>query len=416
MIALVDVNNFYVSCERIFKPSLNNKAVIVLSNNDGCVISRSNEAKALGIKMGIPYFEIKQFVKKYDIQIFSSNYSLYADISNRTMSILKNFAIAQEVYSIDESFLDLTGIPELTIHGQDIKTTIKKWVGLPVGIGIAKTKVLAKFANYLAKKYKAFNGVCNLEDFEQNRVNTAMQLTPVDEIWGVGRRIGRKLKSMGIKTILDLKNSNSRHLRSIFNINMEKIIDELNGIPCINLEDHHEPSHRIMSSRSFETGISNYDALLNSLTFHIEQASKKLRKQQLYTRQLTIFINTNRFKEQDYWHSKTIQLPQAIDSFRYLTHYVDNALKALYMPGQIYKKSGVILSNLITSEYEYKDLLDTANIKNDPVIEAVELIKAKFGEKSISLATNKLSTSWNMKQDNLSPKYTTNINELLVVS
>ncbi|MFN8771206.1 MAG: Y-family DNA polymerase [Neisseriaceae bacterium] len=417
MLALVDVNNFYVSCERVFKPSLNNKPVIVLSNNDGCIISRSNEAKAItGIKMGIPYFEIKNIVKKHNIQTFSSNYTLYADLSNRTMSILREFAIRQEIYSIDESFLDLTGITSLTLHGQKIKATIKKWVGLPVGIGIAETKVLAKFANYLAKKYRGFDGVCNLDDLGKTRVDKAMQLTPIDEVWGIGRKISYKLKLMGIKTIFDLKNANPKHLRNMFNINIEKIINELNGIPCIALEDYHELQQRIVSSRSFGAGIKSYDALLSSLTHHVEQASKKLRKQGLYTRQLTVFINTNRFKDDCYWHSKRIILPQAVDSFRYLAHYLEDSLKELYVPGLTYKKSGIMLSDLITSEHEYIDLFDTINIRKDPIIGTLELIKRKFGKTAIDLAASKLNTSWNMRQDNLSPRYTTDINELLTIS
>jgi DNA polymerase V len=275
MLALVDVNNFYVSCERVFKPSLNNKPIVVLSNNDGCIISRSNEAKAIpGIKMGIPYFEIRDIVKKHNIQIFSSNYTLYADLSNRTMSILKSLAIRQEVYSIDESFLDLTGIPELTLHGHKIRTTIKDWVGLPVGIGIAETKVLAKFANYLAKKYKGFNGVCNLADLGQSRVDKAMQLTSVDEIWGIGRKIGYKLKLMGVKTIFDLKKANPKHLRSMFNINIEKIISELNGIPCIALEDYEEPQQRIVSSRSFGAGVNRMSGSISTETYCLSKLKK----------------------------------------------------------------------------------------------------------------------------------------------
>ena len=251
MLALVDCNNFYASCERVFQPALEGKPIIVLSNNDGCAVARSNEAKALGIKMGAPYFEIKQICDKYKVNVFSSNYTLYGNMSKRVMNTLQQFAPRQEIYSIDECFLDLAGMQDLTEHGQKIRKTVKQWTGIPVGVGIAKTKVLAKFANHLAKKYPFLNGVCNLEELGESRTNKAMQIVGVEEIWGVGRKIAEKLKNMGIKTVYDLKTANPKHMGKIFSVNIERIIYELNCIQCMELEEYQEPNKQIISSRSF---------------------------------------------------------------------------------------------------------------------------------------------------------------------
>ncbi len=415
MIALVDCNNFYASCERVFNPALINKPIVILSNNDGCIISRSAEAKALGIKMGIPLFEVRDLLKKHKVHVFSSNYALYADMSKRVMSLLKEFGQKQEIYSIDESFLDISNQTNLTQHGLNIKNSINQWLSLPVCVGIAHTKVLSKFANFLAKKYKGFNGVVNLRELGETRTDNAMQLIAVDEIWGIGRKIGAKLKSMGIKTVFDLKVANPKHLRSIFNINIEKIICELNGLPCIDFEELPKKNQQVVSSVSFAKGVTDFYALLSSLIHHVEKACKKIRKQNLYARQLTIFINTNRFKDTMYWYSKTIILPQALDSFRLMIEYLESALKEIYIPTAIYKKSGIILSDLITNEYEQQDLFDKINIKRDPIINTLEDIKRKYGKKAIVIAAKELNNNWAMKRDNLSNKFTTDIDELLIV-
>ncbi len=415
MIALVDCNNFYASCERVFNPTLINKPIVILSNNDGCIIARSAEAKALGIKMGTPLFEVRDFLKKHKVHVFSSNYTLYADMSKRVMSLLNNFAQKQEIYSIDESFLDISGESNPTQHGLNIKNSINKWLSLPVCVGIARTKVLSKFANFLAKKYKGFNGVVNLQELGEIRTNSAMQLIAVDEIWGIGGKIGIKLKNMGIKTGFDLKVANPKHLRSIFNINIEKIICELNGVSCIDLEEQPKASQQVVSSVSFSKGITDFYALLSSLIHHVEKACRKIRKQNLYARQLTIFINTNRFKDALYWHSKTIILPYALDSFRLMVEYLEQALKEIYVPTAIYKKSGIILSDLITNKHEIRDLFDKINIKKDPIINTLETIKRKYGKNAIAIATEKINSNWAMKRGNLSNKFTTDIDELLII-
>ena len=415
MIALVDGNNFYVSCERIFNPSLENKPTGVMSNNYGCIISRSIELKDLQVKMGTPYYQIKDLAVKHGIQLFSSNYTLYADISSRFMSILREFGVTQEVYSIDESFLDITGIADLTNHGHKICNTVKQYIGLPVCVGMGETKVLAKFANHLAKKYKGLYGVCNLSELGEGRVNKAMGITDVKEVWGIGRRTSKKLYQMGIQTVLDLKLSNKVQIRNIFNINIEKIVSELNGTVCFPLEAAAKSQKHIVSSRSFAHEISDYNALLSSLCFHIERAAHKLRKQGLFVKQLTVFIVTNRFKDDYCSSSKTIELPQALDSFRYLSKHVEDALKAIYNPSLTYKKSGVMLSDLITADYEQSDLFGNTNIRHDHLIQTLDGIKNKYEKSTINLAAAKLNNDWHMRQDNLSKRFTSDINELLVV-
>ena len=416
-IALVDCNNFYASCERVFNPKLEGKPILVLSNNDGCVIARSNETKAMGIKMGTPYFEIKNFCKHHNIHVYSSNYTLYADMSSRVMQTLSSFATRQEVYSIDESFLDLSGYPNLSEHAQLMRKTIKQYTGIPVGIGIGNTKVMAKFANFLAKKYPKLNGVCNLIELGPERTNKAMQLTHVDELWGVGRKLALQLKQMGIKTIYDLKIANAKILSKRFSVNLERIILELNDIQCLNIETNLEPNKQIISSRSFGKAVTTRDALLSSLSYHCEQIGKKLRRQNLYARQMTVFAHTNRFKD-DYFSSAVniVFNNQATDSFRYMTPTINKALDQIYKPYIHYKKAGIIVSDIITHEFQTIDLFDNINITNDELLPTLESIKKKYGKNSIKLASELLSDDWKMQRNYTSANYTTDIEQILEVT
>jgi DNA polymerase V len=416
MISLVDCNNFYASCERVFQPELEGKPLIILSNNDGCAIARSNEAKALGIKMGAPYFEIKDICKKHGVHVYSSNYTLYGSMSKRVMLVLKDFAVRQEVYSIDECWLDLSGIPDLINYGQQIRSRVKQWTGIPVSVGIGQTKVLAKFANYLAKKHKFLNNVCNLAELGTNRVDRAMQITPVGEVWGIGRKIAVKLQQMGITTVYKLKLANPKQMSKIFSVNIERIIYELNGIKCLELEDCHEPNKQIISSRSFAQAVNSRDALKSSLIYHLEQVSRKMRRQGLFARQMVVFAHTNRFSDDYFSSSVNIVFPAALDSFRYMASSLDKALDVIYKPHIGYKKSGVIINDLITGEYETQDLFDTINIQHDKLMPTLENIKRHFGISSIKLAAAQLSDSWKMQQNLVSNRYTTNINDLLAVN
>jgi DNA polymerase V len=416
LIALVDCNNFYASCERVFRPELKEKSLIVLSNQDGAVISRSNEAKALGIKMGTPYYQIKEICDKYDVHIFSSNYALYNSMSKRVMSILAKFAVSQEIYSIDESFLDLTGIGNLTTYSENIRTIVIKWTSIPISVGLGQTKVLAKFANYLAKKHKFLDNICNLDELGHARVNKAMQITDVAEVWGVGRRVAKKLRQMDIHTVYDLKTANPSHIRKIFNINMERVVQELNGIKCIDLEELKKANRHIISSRNFDHEVMSRDDLKSAFIYHIENVCGKMRKQNLFARQIIFCARTNRFKDNYFSTAVDIAIPSALDSFRYISSYIDKALDTIYKPGIKYKKCGVIVNGLITGEYVTKDLFDNTNITHDKVLPAVEKVRMRFGKSAIKLASFNLSDAWKMEQRFLSKRYTTDLNELLEVA
>ena len=263
-IAIIDVNNFYVSCERVFNPKLENKPVVVLSNNDGCAISRSNEAKALGIKMGVPFFQIKDMVNANKLIALSSNYTLYLDMSDRVMTVLSKFSPDQEIYSIDESFLDLTSFKskDLIQYGQEIKARVYKGLGLPVSIGIGSTKTLSKLANHIAKKNSSFKGVCNLNVMDQDTLETWMSHIPVSEVWGVGRSLTPKLNQLGIMSVLDLKQADPDYIREQFSIVLEKTVRELNGVMCMELKDVEQPNKEIMVSRSFGRRVKNKQELI----------------------------------------------------------------------------------------------------------------------------------------------------------
>ena len=349
-IALIDVNNFYVSCERAFNPRLKSKPVVVLSNNDGCAISRSNEAKELGIKMGEPWFKCQELARQYQIKGLSSNYALYADMSNRVMTILSEFSPNQEVYSIDECFLDLTGFnKDLAEYGQEMRSRILKWTGLPVCVGVGSTKTLAKLANHIAKKQTQFNGVCNLNALANDELNCLFSNIDVGEVWGVGRRLASKLKTMGINTVLDLKQADSEYLRQQFSIVMAKTVSELNGTVCIELEEISPPRKQILSSRSFGHPVRDYNSLAESITLYMSRAAEKLRSQQSLANVVQVYIRTSPFKldEPQYSNGMTIPLPSPTDDTRQLVKIALWALKHLYKPDYSYAKAGVSLGDLI---------------------------------------------------------------------
>lgn len=295
-IALIDVNNFYVSYERVFNPKLEDRPVVVLSNNDGCAVARSNEFKALGVKMGQPWFQLKDLARKHEIIAYSSNYALYADMSNRVMSILAMFSPNQEIYSIDEYFLDLTGLKRQTPmdYGQQIRQRIRQWTELPVCVGIGSTKTLAKLANHIAKKHTEFNGVCDLNSLSPQQQENRLSKIAVDEIWGIGRRLAPRLHEIGIKTVLDLKTASPSQLRTRFSVVMGKIIREINGTACIELEEINPPKKQIASSCSFGIPVSDLASLEESISLYISRAAEKLRRQQSFTGTVHVSIRTVR--------------------------------------------------------------------------------------------------------------------------
>jgi DNA polymerase V len=304
-IALVDCNNFYVSCERVFRPDLQNKPVIVLSNNDGCAVSRSNEAKALGVKMGVPVFQIRDLVKEHGIEVFSSNYVLYADMSNRVMTLLRQFAPDQEIYSIDESFLELTGLPNIAELMQTVREQVKRDTGIPVCVGVGPSKTLAKLANFVAKRHPKSKGVFNFNTLTSQQMSSVLRNIPTEEVWGIGRKLTAALNDMGIVNVLQLRDADVPSLRKRFGVVMEKTIRELRGEACIEFEDVTPSKQQIINSRSFGNMVTELADLEDALSHFVSNAAKKLRDQNSVANMLQIFILTNRFRQDQEQYSPT---------------------------------------------------------------------------------------------------------------
>lgn len=420
-IALIDVNNFYVSCERVFNPKLKNKPVVVLSNNDGCAVARSNEVKALGIGMGAPWFKFKDLAKQHGIVAYSSNYALYADMSNRVMSILRQFSPDQEIYSIDESFLDLTGFQHRNLleYGQQMRQRVLQWTGLPVSVGIASTKTLAKLANHCAKKRAEFNGVCDFNCMSPQTLNTLLGQIAVGEIWGVGRKLAPQLESLGFKTVLDLKLANPETLRQKFSVVMEKTIRELNGVVCIELEEVAPVKQQIVSSRSFGKPVEDLESLSESVSLYMTRAAEKLRKQASYAGALHVYIRTSPFKLDQPFYSNgyTVALPSPTDDTRQLVSVALWVLKRLYRSGYQYAKAGVMLSELVPVQGCQTDLFarPISNPRTANLMLAMDSINKKMGRESIKLASEGFKRPWKMKQENKSQNYTTHWDEVLLV-
>ena len=349
MIALVDVNNFYVSCERLFNPKLLNKPVVVLSNNDGCIISRSNEAKLLGIKMGTPLFKIKSVIKSSSIIALSSNYPLYADISNRTMILLASFSLRQEIYSIDECFLDLSGNRDLNATGQTIKKKLWQYLDMPVCVGIAPTKTLAKLANYCAKKQPEWSGVCDLSELSTIRIDNIMSKINVSEVWGIGNKTSDKLNSIGIYSVLDLKKSDAIYMKNKFSINLEKIIYELNKTICFPIDSKTPLKKQIVTSRSFGRPIQRYNLLVEAVTTFTSRAAYKSRQQNTLAEYVSVFISSSPFQKKPYFYQNiiTLKLPYPTSDTNLILSIALEGAQSIYKANIKYVKCGIILSGLV---------------------------------------------------------------------
>ena len=412
-IALVDVNNFYVSCERVFNPKLNGKPIVVLSNNDGCAVARSNEVKALGVSMGAPWFKMKALAKQHGIIALSSNYALYADMSNRVMSILREFSPDQEVYSIDESFLDLSGFQshDLIAYGQQMRKRILQWTGLPVCVGIGASKTLAKLANHCAKKRPVFKNVCNFNAMSHDALDQLLSEISVSEIWGVGRKLAPRLESLGFKSVYDLKHANQKIMRREFSVVMEKTIRELNGHVCIDLEEAPPAKQQILSSRSFGQPVRDYNSLAESITLYISRAAEKLRRQQSVAGSVYVYIRTSPFKPDEPYYSKgmAVSLPSPASDTRQLANAALWALQQLYKPGYNYAKAGVMLSELRPISHLQMDMFSKTAIsaKSIELMKAMDSINRKIGKDAIKLASEGFNKPWKMRQENKSPSYTT---------
>ncbi len=413
-IALIDVNNFYVSCERVFNPKLENKPVVVLSNNDGCAISRSNEAKELGIKMGTPWFKLKEFAKQENVTALSSNYTLYLDMSHRVMTLLSKFSPDQEVYSVDESFLDLTSFKskDLIKYGQQIKTKIKQWSGLPVSIGIGSTKTLSKLANHIAKKNPSFKGVCNLNVMDEDTLETWMSHFPVSDVWGVGRSLAPKLNQLGIISVLDLKHADPDYIRQQFSIVLEKTVRELNGVMCIELKDIEEPNKEIIVSRSFGRRVRDKQELIEAVTSYTSRAAERMRKQNSVATSLYIYIRTSPHNDKkQYANGVNIPLFQPSDDTIVLTNASLLGLDYIYRDGFDYQKAGITLCNL-TSKHKVQGNLFSNTISNSRM-RVMDTINQRWKGK-LRLGSEGITKEWEMKANFKSRNYTTNWDQLII--
>jgi DNA polymerase V len=418
-IALVDCNNFFVSCERVFQPKLEGKPVVVLSNNDGCVVSRSQEVKDLGMKMAVPWYQVKDLAKRHGIIAFSSNYTLYADLSNRVMSLLSRFSPDQEVYSIDESFLDITGIStDHTAYAQDIRRTIKQCVGIPVCVGIAPSKTLAKLANHVSKKNPRFGNVCDFNSMSATELDTLLASIEVGEVWGVGRRTAPKLQEIGIRSVLDLKRSPAKHLGARFSVVFERIVEELNGVACLELDDVTPDKQQIICSRSFGTLTSSLPDLEQAVIAYTTRAAEKLRQQQSQAGGIQVYIRTNPHKERDpqYQQAMLMPLQEPTNDTRLLCHAALHGLRQIYRGGYAYQKAGVMLTEIIPASSKPRTLFDDveAQGKSSSLMQTLDRINNRMGSGTLKLLGEGVDTGWAMRRQHISQQFTTEWNELAV--
>ncbi|MDS7765709.1 MULTISPECIES: Y-family DNA polymerase [Klebsiella] len=420
MFALCDVNSFYASCETVFRPDLKGRPVVVLSNNDGCVIARSAEAKPF-VKMGEPYFKQKDMFRRHGIIAFSSNYELYADMSNRVMTTLEELSPRCEIYSIDEAFCDLTGVRncrDLTDFGREIRETVLRRTHLTVGVGIAQTKTLAKLANHAAKTWqRQTGGVVDLSNLERQR--KLMSLLPVDEVWGVGRRISKKLETMGIKTVLQLADTDIRFIRKHFNVVLERTVRELRGEPCLGLEEFAPVKQEIVCSRSFGGRITEYHEMRQAICTYASRAAEKLRGEHQYCRFISAFVKTSPFalNEPYYGNSASVKLLTPTQDSRDIIAAATRCLDAIWKDGHRYQKAGVMLGDFYSQGVAQLNLFDdnAPRQNSEKLMEVLDHLNTKNGRGALYFAGQGIQTAWQMKREMLSPRYTTRYSDLLQV-
>ena len=414
MIALVDCNNFYASCERVFNPKIEKKPVIVLSNNDGCVIARSNEAKMLGVKMGHPAFQLTRLIERYQINVFSTNFVLYGDLSKRVMNVISTEVKEMEIYSIDEAFLDFSEYASKE-RGIAIKEKVKKWTGIPVSVGIAPTKVLAKVASHIAKKYTK-SGVFIFDD--EDLINRALNVFDVQDLWGIGKRNAKKLSDFGIKTALNFKEANSSWIRKNFSVNEVRLQQELYGKVCYPLDFSRNRKYNICTSRSFGKEIKELQKLIEVISIYANICAFKLRKEKSCCTTVSVFISTNRFKKNiiQYHPYEMIRCDVPTNDSVEIIKAAIIGLKSIYRKDCIYKKAGVIVGGTVPQEQVQLSLFDsTDRIKLKRVNMAVDNINSLMGKHTIKLAVEGDKKNVKLKQMKLSPCYTTRFSDILQV-
>jgi DNA polymerase V len=416
-LALVDCNNFYVSCERVFRPDLANVPIVVLSNNDGCVVSRSNEAKALGIRMGQPWFECKELAEEHGILAMSSNYALYADLSNRVMNILSDYGPHHEVYSIDESFVDLTGIPKLRELSYAMRQRVTMWTGIPVCVGIGPTKTLAKLANHVAKKHPRSRGVFNYNVLTDEQKTRLLQHIPAEEVWGVGRKLTEKLARYRVHSVDDLRQAHVPTLRAEFGVVMEKIQRELQEIACIDLQEVQPTRQQIISSRSFGKMVSELPVLQDALSTFVANACAKLRAQNSHALVIQVFLQTNRFRKDlpQYMPSLAVPLPYPTNDSLEVNRWASYLCERMFKPEYQYKKAGIMLSEISPVTHRQGDLLEPETINNANLMQALDKLNQRYGRGTVKVSTQGAFKDWQMRQERKSPNYTTCWSEVQIV-
>ena len=413
--ALIDCNAFYVSCERVFNPKLNNKPVVALSNNDGCIIARSKEAKDLGIKMGVPLFKVKDIVERENVIVFSSNYTLYADMSRRVMNIISEFAPSIEVYSIDEAFIELTNMNvDYESYVRQMRKVILQYTGIPVSIGVASTKTLTKVANHIAKDDESLEGVCSLVKYKN--LDQVLEDTNVADVWGVGRQLSKKLIANGIFNAKLLKNCEDAWVRKMMSVNGLKTVSELREISCLDLEETSATRKSCCTTRSFGKPLINFEDIEQAVTTFARRATERIRGENLTASTVSVFLRTNPFDRNRYYsNSSTTTLSYPTYDTVQIVKIALQLTKIIFRENYKYKKAGVLLSGFYEKGTETKDLFSEARYRSPKLMSAVDQINERYGSDTIQIATECQMGKWKQKRKNCTQSYTTQLDNVLLI-
>lgn len=418
MFALVDCNNFYASCERVFRPDLIGKPIVVLSNNDGCVIARSNEAKAVGVPMGAAAFEYEELFKKHKVHVYSANFPLYGDMSQRVMSILSEYSPEIEIYSIDEAFLKLEGFENYNLqsYGEEIQRKVTKWTGIPISVGIAPTKALSKVANRIAKKYPDKTKSVYIIDNEEKRIK-ALKWIKIEDVWGIGRQHTKRLNAINVNTAFDFTQLNDSWVKKNMAIVGLRLKHDLQGIPTLDMETI-QPKKNIATTRSFEKNYTELEQLKERITTFAVSCAEKLRRQKSCCNTIMVFIHTNGHRKDlpQYSRNIVVKLPFPTNSSIELAQFACQALERIFKKGFSYKKAGVIVMDFSSENSTQLNIFENSNAKHIPLMHAIDKINDSFGQQKIKLASQDLKKVWKMKQEKLSPRYTTNLDEIITIN
>ncbi|MDZ4148879.1 MAG: Y-family DNA polymerase [Flavobacteriaceae bacterium] len=417
MFALIDCNNFYASCERVFRPDLVGKPVVVLSNNDGCVIARSGEAKAIGIPMGAAAFEYEKMFKQNNVHVFSANFALYGDMSQRVMDILSGYSPEIEIYSIDEAFLKLKGFEKFDLqkYGAEMRYKVQKWTGIPISVGIAPTKALAKVANKIAKKYPKELQNVYIIDTEEKRTK-ALKWLKIEDVWGIGRQHSKRLKAINVNTAYDFTQLDDVWVKTHLAIVGLRLKHDLSGIPTLDLEEA-QPKKNISTTRSFESNYTELAQLRERIVTFAVSCAEKLRKQNSCCNSLRVFIHTNEHRKDlpQYSRNMVIQLPFPTNSSMELATFANLALQKIFREGYHYKKAGVIVQDFTPENTQQLKLFESRNEKHIPLMQVVDKLNKSYGQQKIRLAGQDIKRIWKMKQEKLSPRYTTKLSDIITI-